>query len=563
MAVCNKKYALEAPEADLVERFKNFSNDCPEYFNFANDVFDVWADRDRNKLAMIWVDQYGHEKKYTFHDLRKLSIQAANLLLKHGISKGDRVIMMLPRLPEWWIFSLALIRLGAVQCHVPTLLTAADLKQRINFGKFKMIIVDSSNADKVDAICDECPSLSDKVLVDGEPRQDWINYQRDVIYPVRLSSTAVTVSRSFSTKATDPLLLIFTSGTSKTPKLVSHPCSYPLGHRITAELWHGLNSNDLHYTASDTGWAKNLWGNYFGQWIVGACVFIFDIRGKFDPDQVLPMLEKYSITSFCAPPTIYRMLVLNDLHKFDLSALTQCCSAGESLHTETLRLWKEGTGITIREGYGQTETVCMICNPAGFEAVPGSMGIASPGWEIELHDDDGKPVPEGEDGRVAVRVNPNRPLGLFNGYLNARKDNEECFIGDFYYTGDKARRDENGYFWYMGRSDDIIKSSGYRIGPLEVEEAMMQHEAVHEVAVVGAPDPMRGAKVKAYIVLHEGWEATESLVKDLQQHCKRITAPYKYPREIEFVHSLPKTFSGKIKRDILRKYAETGEGFWE
>ena len=563
MAVCNKKYVLEAPETDLVERFRNFSNECPEYFNFATDVFDVWADRDRNKLAMIWVDQYGHEKKYTFHDLRKLSIQAANLLLKHGISKGDRVIMMLPRLPEWWIFSLALIRLGAVQCHVPTLLTSADLKQRINFGKFKMIIADTSNAGKVDDICDECPSLSDKVLVDGDVREGWINYQRDVLYPVRLSSSAVTVSRRFSTKATDPLLLIFTSGTSKNPKLVSHPCSYPLGHRITAELWHGLSSNDLHYTASDTGWAKNLWGNYFGQWIVGACVFIFDIRGKFDPDQVLPMLEKYSITSFCAPPTIYRMLVLNDLHKFDLSALKQCCSAGEALHTETFRLWKEGTGISIREGYGQTETVCMICNPAGIEPVPGSMGVASPGWEVELHDDDGKPVPEGEDGRVAVKINPNRPLGLFNGYLLARKDNEACFIGDYYYTGDKARRDENGYFWYMGRSDDIIKSSGYRIGPLEVEEAMMQHDAVHEVAVVGAPDPMRGAKVKAYIVLHEGWEATESLVKELQQHCKRITAPYKYPREIEFVHSLPKTFSGKIKRDILRKYAETGEGFWE
>jgi len=562
MAVNSKKYEITAPSADFAERISKFNIDCPEYFNFATDIVDVWAERDRNKLAMIWVDQHGGEKKFTFHDLSKLSIQAANLLLKHGISKGDKVIMMLPRLPQWWVFSLALIRLGAVQCHVPTLLTPADLKQRINFGKFKMIIADSSNADKVEAICDECPSLSDKVLVDGE-RKNWINYQTDILYPVKLSSTAVTSARRFTTKATDPLLLVFTSGTSKTPKLVSHPCSYPLAHRITAEIWHGLSSNDLHYTASDTGWAKNLWGNYFGQWIVGACVFSFDIRGKFDPDLVLPMLEKYSITSFCAPPTIYRMLVLNDLHKFDLSSLKQCTSAGESLHTETIRLWKEGTGITIREGYGQTETVCMICNPAGFERCQGAMGKASPGWDIELHDDDGKPVPDGEDGRIAVKISERRPLGLFNGYLFGRKDNEQCFIGDYYYTGDKARKDEDGNFWFLGRSDDIIKSSGYRIGPLEVEEAIMQHDAVHEVAVVGAPDPMRGAKVKAYIVLHDGWEATESLVKELQQHCKRITAPYKYPREIEFVHSLPKTFSGKIKRDILRKYAETGEGFWE
>jgi len=562
MSVNTPKSILEAPPADFAERLEKFHIDCPEYFNFATDVVDVWAERDRNKMAMIWVNQHGGEKKFTFHDFRRLSIQAANLLLKHGISKGDRVVMMLPRLPEWWIFSLALIRLGAVQCHVPTLLTPEDLKQRIRFGKFKMIIADTSNADKIDAICDDCPSLSDKVLVDGE-RKGWINYPVDILYPVKLSSTAVTRARRLATKATDPLLLVFTSGTSKTPKLVEHSCAYPLAHRITAELWHGLSSNDLHYTASDTGWAKNLWGNYFGQWIVGACVFIFDIRGKFDPDLVLPMLEKYSITSFCAPPTIFRMLVLNDLRKFDLSELKQCTSAGEPLHTETIRLWKEGTGITIREGYGQTETVCMICNPAGFEPHEGAMGKASPGWEIELHDEDGNPVPEGEDGRIAVKIKPERPLGLFNGYMFGKKDNEQCFIGDYYYTGDKARRDENGYFWFLGRSDDIIKSSGYRIGPLEVEEAMMQHDAVHEVAVVGAPDPMRGAKVKAYIVLHDGWEATESLVKELQQHCKRITAPYKYPREIEFVHSLPKTFSGKIKRDILRKYAETGEGFWE
>ena len=562
MAVVNKKFVLETPPADFSERRKNFKIEYPEYFNFATDVIDAWAERDRNKLAMIWTNQQGDERRLTFYDFKRLSIQAANLLLKHGITKGDRVIMLLPRIPEWWIFSLAIIRLGAVQCHVPTLLTSADLKQRIKFGKFKMIIADKSNADKVEAICDECPTLADKVLVD-DVRKGWINYSTDVLYPVRLSYSSVTSARKITTKVTDPMLTVFTSGTSKHPKLVQHNCAYALGHRITAELWHGLNSDDLHYAASDTGWAKNLWGNYFGQWIVGACLFILDIRGKFDPEIVLPMLEKYGITSFCAPPTVFRMLVLNDLKKFDLSELRQCTSAGEPLHTETIRLWKEGTNITIREGYGQTETVCLICNPAGEEPCPGAMGVASPGWQIELHDDNGNPVPDGEDGRIAVKIEPEWPAGLFSGYYASSEDNKQCFINGYYYTGDKARRDENGRFWFLGRSDDIIKSSGYRIGPLEVEEAMMQHDAVHEVAVVGAPDPMRGAKVKAYIVLHEGWDATESLVKELQQHCKRITAPYKYPREIEFVHSLPKTFSGKIKRDILRKYAETGEGFWE
>lgn len=555
-------FVPETPPRDFAERLRNFHIDCPEYFNFANDVVDVWAERDRNKLAMIWADQHGNERKYTFNDLRRLSNQAANLLLKHGIIKGDRVMIMLPRLPEWWIFSLALIRLGAVQCHVPTLLTAADLQQRIRFGRFKMVISDEGNADKLDAVYDECPTLNARLLVDGE-RPSWINYQAEITSSSRLSTQEVKTPFKARTKATDPLLLVFTSGTSKYPKLVEHDHAYALGHRITAELWHGLNSDDLHYTVSDTGWAKNLWGNYFGQWIVGACVFIYDIRGKFDPDAVPPMLEKYGITSFCAPPTIYRMLVLLDLSRFDLSALRQCTSAGEPLHTETIRLWQDGTGVTVREGYGQTETVCMICNPAGIPPRAGAMGLASPGWQIELHDENGEPVAPGEDGRVAIRVSPDRPCGLFYGYLFSPDENKQCFIGDYYYTGDKARQDSDGYFWFVGRSDDIIKSSGYRIGPLEVEEVMMQHPAVHEVAVVGAPDPLRGAKVKAYVVLQDGWEATETLVRELQQHAKRLTAPYKYPREIEFVHTLPKTFSGKVKRDILRKHAENGEGSWE
>lgn len=561
MANGKNAFTLETPSRDYAERLRNFHIAAPEYFNFATDVVDAWAERDRNKLAMIWADQHGNERKFTFYEMRRLSIQAANMLVKYGIAKGDRVVIMLPRLPEWWIFSLALIRLGAVQCHVPTLLTSEDLKQRIHFGRFKMMICDESNADKVEAIYNECPSLTERVLVDGE-RPRWINYQDELKSPMPLSMNELKTPVKVRTKLTDPMLLIFTSGTSKYPKLVEHNCAYPLGHRITAELWHGLNSDDLHWTMSDTGWGKNLWGNYFGQWIVGACVFIFDIRGKFEAESVPPMVEKYGVTSFCAPPTIYRMLVLLDLSRFNFRSLRQCTSAGEALHTETLRLWHKATGVTIREGYGQTESVCMVFNPAGVPPCPGSMGKPSPGWEIELHDDDGKPVPQGEDGRIAVKVKPNRPCGLFDGYLFGQAETKECFVGDYYYTGDKARMDENGYLWYMGRSDDIIKSSGYRIGPLEVEEVVMKHPAVREVAVVGAPDPVRGVKVKAYVVLRAGFDPTEALVRDIQKFTKRMTAPYKYPREIEFVPSLPKTFSGKVKRDILRRYAETGEGYW-
>ena len=533
--------------------FNEFPVKSPEYFNFASDVVDRWAAYDRNKMAMIWVNQQGDEKRFTFFDFSRLSNQAANLLIKQGIGKGDRVFLMLPRLPEWWIFSLALIRIGAIQCPSPTLLTPPDIKQRINAGKFKMVITDNENAPKFDEVFEDCPSLSCRLIV-NDRRPGWVSY----LDSNSLSSKELNLSKKFKSKSSDPFLTLFTSGTSKMPKMVEHSNDYALGHRITAELWHCEGPTDLTFTVSDTGWGKNIWGNYFGQWILGACVFIYDIRGKFHADELLPILEKYSITSFCAPPTIYRMLVLNDLKRFDLKDLRTCCSAGEPLHTETCRIWEEGTGLKIREAYGQTETVCMIGTFENDEIRYGSMGKAAVGWDIELHDDDGNPVKDGEPGRIAVRINKGKPVGMFLSYVNNKEENEKCFVGDFYYTGDKAYRDADGYFYFIGRSDDIIKSSGYRIGPLEVEEVMMQHPAVHEVAVVGAPDPMRGARVKAYVVLHKGFEPTDTLVKKLQQHVKNLTAPYKYPREIEFVKSMPKTFSGKIKRDLLRRHAETG-----
>ena len=548
------------PEEDLaaVAELRRHGIEVPEYYNFAYDVVDKWAEKERNRLAMIWVNQQGRERKLTYFDFSRLSNQAANLLFKHGVSKGDRVFIMLPRIPEWWIFSLALMKLGAIQCSSPALLTPEDLRQRLLYGKFKVVISDQENAHKFDEIFDDCPLLNFRMIVDGE-RKDWISYPKEIKNTL-LSRTRVKTPTQVRTKSSDPLLLAFTSGTSKMQKVVQHTHAYPLGHRITAEMWHGLNKNDLHYSLSDAGWAKNLWGNYFGQWIVGCCVFIYDIRGKFIPDEILPVLEKYQITSFCAPPTVYRMIVINDLKRFDLSELKKCTSAGEALNVDTIRLWKEGTGLTIREAYGQTETVCMVGNFIDIPTQPGSMGQPAPGWFIELHDDNGKPVPQGEPGRIAVKVDPaHRPVGLMNKYLFNEEENQKSFINGFYYTGDKAYMNEKGYLFFVGRSDDIIKSSGYRIGPLEVEEVLMSHPACCEVAVVGAPDPIRGAKVKAYVILNPGYEPTESLVRELQHHAKHHSAPYKYPREIEFVKTLPKTLSGKVKRDILRKHAETGE----
>ena len=555
------KQTIEKTETP-VDLTHDFPVQAPEYFNFGYDVVDAWAVRDRNKLAMIWANQKGEEKRYTFHDLSKLSNQAANLLIKHGITSGDRVMLMLPRLPEWWIFSLALIKLGAVQCPSPTLLTPQDIQHRIRYGKFKMVITDAENAHKFDEIYDDCPTLSARLLVDGD-RPNWISYRSEISGPnSTLSRHEVKSSVKIRTRSDAPFLLMFTSGTSKYPKMVQHYGSYALAHRITAELWHGLTPNDLHMTISDTGWGKNLWGNYFGQWIIGACVLIFDFRGKFHADELLPVIEKYEVTSFCAPPTVYRMLTLNDLTRFDFSELKHCTTAGEPMQTETIRIWKESTGLTIREAYGQTETVCMIGNFRGFKVKPGSRGKPAPGWRIEIHDEDGKPLPAGEDGRIAVRLDP-APVGLFEKYLYNEPENKACFLNGFYYTGDRAYVDEDGYFWFVGRVDDIIKSSGYRIGPSEVEEVMSHHPSVYEVAVVGAPDPLRGMRVKAYVVLKPEFEATESLVRELQNYVKQETAPYKYPREIEFIKQMPKTFSGKIKRDILRRHAETGENNWE
>ncbi len=528
---------------------EEWNNEIPEYFNFGYDVIDAWAKEDRNKLAMIWVDQHGAEKKYTFRDMMKLSNQAANILLKYEINKGDRVLLMLHRVPEWWVFVIALIKLGAVVCPCPTLLTPSDLQYRINAGKFKMIITDMENAPKIDEIRDECPTLKECMVIDGEA-ENWISFQYELLYPAPVSHHSVSIPAL--THSTDPMLIYFTSGTTGKAKMALHNHAYPLGHRVTAELWQDLTENDLHFTFSDTGWAKCAWGKIFGQWIAGSCIFVYDTRGKFEATELLPLIEKYEVTTFCCPPTVYRMLILADLSKFDLDQLRHCCSAGEPLNPEVIKVWKEGTGLNIYEGYGQTETCCAIASFACLENKPGSMGKPSPGWNIELHDDHGNKVNNFEEGRIAISLDP-RPVGLFVKYLNNDEENEKSFQNGFYYTGDKAYMDDDGYFWFVGRDDDVIKSSGYRIGPFEVESALLEHPAVQESAVIGSPDNIRGMIVKAFVVLNEGFEPSEKLILELQNHVKHTTAPYKYPRSIDFVHELPKTIGGKIMRKKLRE----------
>ncbi|HNX18205.1 MAG TPA: AMP-binding protein [Methanoregula sp.] len=536
---------------DYEKTSATFSIEVPEYFNFGFDVVDAWAKKDRNKLAMIWTNQAGEEKKYSFLDMSNLSNQAANVLLKYGINKGDRVLIMLPRIPEWWIFMVALIKLGAVVCPCPTMLTPRDIKYRVNKGKFRMVITNLENSGKVEEICNECPTLACRFIVDAE-LEGWASWPYELLYPAPVSHHAVSIPDEQRTKSTDPMLIYFTSGTVGEPKMVLHNHAHPLGQIVTARFWQDVKHNDLHFTVTDTGWAKCGWGKIFGQWIEGACLFVYNYSGKFNATELLPLLEKYQITTFCCPPTIYRMLILADLDKFDLSSLRHCTSAGEPLNPEVIRVWKQGTGLMIREGYGQSETCCCIAAFPCLDVKPGSMGKPTPGWKIELHDENGKPVGVHEEGRIAICCNP-PPPGLLVEYLDNPEENKKSFVKGWYYTGDKAYMDEDGYFWFIGRDDDVIKSSGYRIGPFEVESALIEHPAVQEAAVVGAPDRIRGLIVKAFVVLNKGYEPSDALVKEIKTYVKRTTAPYKYPRAIEFVTELPKTHSGKIRRAELRE----------
>ncbi len=530
------------------DRLKNFAIEVPEWYNFGYDVVDAWAEQEPDKLALLWVNQQRVERRYSFRDMKQESDRAARFLQDGTISRGDRVFLMLPRIPEWWILVVALIKLGAVFTPAPTLLTPQDIAYRLKIGRFSLVITDQENAPKVQEALKEEPSKPVCMVVQGT-LPGWISYPPDTTADSPEQERPLPAGK---TRSSDSFLIFFTSGTTGNPKMVLHDHRYPLGHRVTARLWQDLNPSDLHFTIADTGWAKSAWGNLFGQWIEGAAVFVYDIRGKFDAAEIPPLLEQYGITTFCCPPTIYRMLILLDLSQYHLSRLRHCVSAGEPLNPEVIRVWKEKTGLLIYEGYGQTETVLCIGAFPGHESPPGSMGTPAPGWHIELHDRHGNPVGTNREGRIAISVNP-RPVGLFSGYIENEAANRKSFVKGWYYTDDKAAMDEDGNFWYIGRDDDVIKASGYRIGPFEVESALLEHPAVAEAAVVGSPDPIRGLIVKAFVVLKPGVHPSPWLVADLQEHVKRVTAPYKYPRAIEFVESLPKTHSGKIRRNELRE----------
>jgi acetyl-CoA synthetase/medium-chain acyl-CoA synthetase len=518
----------------------------PTHFNFARDVVEHWA-RERPEALALWCvrEADGMQEKLTFWQLTEQVRRAASFFHQLSLRRGDRVLVVMPRLAQWWVAMLGLIRLGVVPIPGTPLLTTRDLKYRLETSGAVALLTDNEGADKANDL-----ELRHRICV-GASHRGWTSFDEGLRH----------ANPSFDPEPTlsdEPGIIYFTSGTTGPPKMVLHTqASYGLGHRVTGELWLDLKPNDVHWCLTDTGWAKAAWSCLFGPWQMGACVFAVDARGKFEATATLRTLTQYPITTWCAPPTALRVIVREDLSAYRFPNLRHCVSAGEPLNPEVFAAWKAATGLSIYDGYGQTETIILIGNfrSRGDEIRPGSMGKPSPGFIIGVLDDRLNEVPTGQEGEVAVRVKPHRPLGLFREYWHNPQENAQRFQGDWYLTGDRARRDEAGYYWFVARGDDVIKSAGYRIGPFEVESALIEHPAVVEAAVVGKPDAVRGLIVKAFVVLRKDCSPSEELKKELQEHCKRITAPYKYPREIEFLEELPKTISGKIRRIELRKRA--------
>ena len=530
---------------DYESERRDFKLTAPADFNWAFDVVDRWAE-DPKKEAMLWVGPNGDERGITFDEFRRSSNRLANGLEQAGVRRGDRVFLMLPRLVEWWESILGIMKIGAVSMPGTTLLTPKDIAYRANLAETRVVITDAANAPKFDEVRPQCPSLEVLIVVGGA-REGWHSYEA-------LVGAASEERARLATPSDDPCMIYFTSGTVGYPKMVLHThASYPIGHTITGKYWLDLRPTDLHWNMSETGWAKAAWSNLFGPWNMGAALFTYDGRGKFSVRETLEFLEKYPVTTFCAPPTIYRMMVLEDLSVYTFAHLRHCTGAGEPLNPEVIETWRKATGLTIRDGYGQTETVLLCGNFPPMPVKPGSMGKPSPGFEVAVVGDDGAPLPLGEEGDIGVKIAPDRPLGLFKEYWRNPEATANCIRGDWYITGDRAVMDEDGYFWFVGRADDVILSAGYRIGPFEVESALVEHPAVAEAAVVASPDALRGEIVKGFIILAPGHAASDILAAELQEHVKNSTAPYKYPREIEFVTELPKTISGKIRRIELRE----------
>ena len=529
---------------------KHFHVRVPENFNFGYDVVDAWAAEQPDKNALLWTNDRGEHHQYTYAELKEKTDRTASYFQSLGIGHGDMVMLILKRHYEFWYAIIALHKLGAVAIPATHLLTKKDIVYRCNAASIKMIVAAGDDVvlqHIIDAM-PESPTVERLVstgphIPDGfEDFHQGIDHAAPFVRPAHVNTND------------DISLMYFTSGTTGEPKMVAHDFTYPLGHIATGSVWHNLHEDSLHLTIADTGWGKAVWGKLYGQMIAGANVFVYD-HEKFTPADILEKIHEYHITSLCAPPTIYRFLIREDLTKYDLSSLEYCTTAGEALNSAVYDTFKRLTGIRLMEGFGQTETTLTLATFPWMEPKPGSMGVPNPQYHIGLLTPDGRPAEDGEQGQIVVYTDQGKPLGLFKEYYRNEQLTREAWHDGIYYTGDVAWRDEDGYYWFVGRADDVIKSSGYRIGPFEVESALMTHPAVVECAITGVPDEIRGQVVKATIVLAKDYKdrAGDALVKELQNHVKRVTAPYKYPRVIEFVDELPKTISGKIRRVEIRQ----------
>lgn len=532
------------------EDFKeNFKLVVPDHFNFGYDVVDEWAKEEPNKVALCWTNDKGEHIDFTFADMKRETDKTASYFQSLGIGKGDMVMLILKRRYEFWFSIIALHKIGAVVIPATHLLTKKDIVYRCNAADIKAIVAygDEIITTHVNDSVAESPSLKFRISIGPLVPEGWEDFHKGI----NSAPAFVPPARNDND---DMMLLYFTSGTTGNPKMVVHSFTYPLGHIVTGKYWHNLNENCLHLTVADTGWGKCAWGKLYGQWISGATVFVYD-HVKFNPADMLAIIEKYHINSFCAPPTVFRFMMKEGLKNYDLSSLKQCFIAGEPLNPVIYQDFYNETGIKLMEGFGQTETVVSIATFPWMEPKPGSMGRPNPIFNIDLIAPDGHSVEDGEHGEVVFRIGKEKPVGLFIGYYRDQEKTDECLAGGVYHTGDIAWRDEDGYFWFVGRTDDVIKSSGYRIGPFEVESALLTHPAVLECAITGVPDEIRGQVVKATIVLTKEYKGKgdADLIKNIQDYVKKTTAPYKYPRIIEFVDEMPKTISGKIKRSELRE----------
>ena len=545
-----EKYLQQTEFTDFEDFKANYKLIVPENFNFGYDIVDAWAAKEPDKRALLWTNDQGECREFTFGEMKKHTDQTASYFQSLDIKKGDIVMAILKRRYEFWFTIVALHKIGAIIIPATHLLTKKDLIYRNNAADIKAIIAvgEETIINHINDALPESPTVKTLISVGPIVPKGWHDFHKGI------ENAAPFTKIEKVTNNDDPLIISFTSGTTGNPKMVMLDCIYPLAHIVTAKYWHNLHEGSLHLTIADTGWLKAVWGKLYGQWIVGACVFVYD-HEKFTPAAMLEMIQKYRITSLCAPPTIFRFLIREDLTKYDLSSLEYCTIAGEALNPAVYDQFLKLTGIKLREGYGQSETTLSVLTTPWVEPKPGSMGLPNPHYDVDLLTPEGRSAEAGEQGQIVIRTDRHYPEGLFKGYYRNAELTNEAWHDNIYYTGDVAWRDEDGYFWFVGRADDVIKSSGYRIGPFEVESALMLHPAVVECAITGVPDEIRGQVVKATIILSKEYKdkAGETLIKEIQEHVKNVTAPYKYPRIIEFVDELPKTISGKIRRTEIRE----------